>query len=128
MKKDYELNAEIRKILAENWVDTGLLYYKSVGQVVILEGVMKKRGGDMTSITPVVMDKIEKALNALPDVKRVRFRLENFAKVDGDWKHMITKMLERKEKHMMFDPAAIKKMLGLAATGPEGGGAPPAKG
>lgn len=106
---DYEITATAKRILNTNHVDSDACYAKSHGFVLSCEGVVRMIGGDAQSVTPVIMEKVDLQFRAIYGVKSVRWRLDNFIKLDGTWKVVL--LDDRRYKKMMtIETATLKAM------------------
>jgi hypothetical protein len=93
---DFRINAFVRQVLSQFWVDLQTLRYGAVGQVVYLQGRFEKirppmpgtparRPPDWISEDLALLEAVEKEIRRDHLIHDVIFRLENFRKTDGKW-------------------------------------------
>ncbi len=87
-KEDFEINAKARNILVSNRFDCDMLTAKSIGQILNIEGYAKLEERDLMSVTPSMMDNVDKELQMIDGLRRIRYRLENYLYMDGNWRQL----------------------------------------
>ncbi len=88
---DFKINSQVRRILTRNWLDLKKLRYSSIGGIVYLRGTIDviygapaTRASEWEGLTARYVDKVEKDIKRIREVRRVRFELDNWRKgVDG---------------------------------------------
>lgn len=87
-KEDFEINFKARNILVANRFDTDMLTAKSIGQILNVEGFAKLEDRDLMSASPTMMDNLDKEFRGIDGIKRIRYRLENYLYMDGQWRQL----------------------------------------
>jgi hypothetical protein len=89
---DFQINSQVRRVLTRNWLDLKKIRYSSIGGIVYLRGAIDvmygaplTREGSWDGVTAKYVDRIEKDIRSIPDVKSIRFELENWRKAAGRW-------------------------------------------
>jgi hypothetical protein len=89
---DFQINSYVRRVLTRHWLDLKKIRYSAIGGVVYLRGTIDvmygapmTREGDWEGVTARYIDKIEKDIRQIPDVKSIRFEFEDWRKAAGRW-------------------------------------------
>ncbi|RME02447.1 MAG: hypothetical protein D6805_09975 [Planctomycetota bacterium] len=86
---DFEINNLIKSILSQHKIDLSKVNFTSRGGVVYFEGIMKLLDHEALDSVPLkVMEVIDLSINAIQDVKRVRYNLLNLSKTDVGWRYV----------------------------------------
>jgi hypothetical protein len=90
--EDNLLQLKVRATLVRNFVDTRVLSYNVIGQVVHLRGMLvvvyehpDYDSADEHGVNARILLNIEQDLRRLPGVKDIRYDLTNWAKSGGQW-------------------------------------------
>lgn len=89
---DYQINEQVRRILARHWIDTSKLDYGTTNRVVYVRGVIHqiKARADQTHDREEqirLITQIEKEIKRIPGNSGVVMKLEGFRKEGTQWKH-----------------------------------------
>jgi len=95
------LRAEIRSVLAANRIELALLHIGVFGNMVRLQGVLRRAAG-LPELTNEALESMEAEIRRLPGVRRVELHLTNWRRQDSAWKPVAAAVRET----LVFDPHA----------------------
>jgi hypothetical protein len=90
------LRAETRSVLSRNRVELSLLRVGVFGNVIRLQGVLRRAAG-LPEMTHEALENLEREIRRIPGVRRVEMHLSNWQRRDSEWTPTGTAVLESVE-------------------------------
>jgi len=97
------LRAEVRYVLARNRVDLALLRVGVHGNVIRLQGELRRSAG-LPRMTQEAVEGLEREIRRIPGVRRVEMLLANWRRQDSGWKPSDAPVHEESDIEFLAQP------------------------
>lgn len=98
-QEDLAINRSVRKVLVRHWIDLGRVSISSVSGNVTIKGGLHLLRGVKHELEARIVESIFHDIKRITGVKRTSTDLENWAFIDGAWRHLSA----RKDDEVHFD-------------------------
>jgi hypothetical protein len=115
------LRAETRSVLSKNRVELALLRVGVFGNVVRLQGALRRVAG-LPDMTHEALESLEQEIRRIPGVRRVEVHLSNWRRQDSEWIPTAAPVLET----VVLEPQAGEHSADATCSGSRGAGIEPA--
>jgi hypothetical protein len=85
---DFRINAMVRQILVRHWIEVDSISANAINGVLYVRGYIQFRAAKRSlagDITPEFLERLERELKLIRDLKKIRWQLENWDRDETGW-------------------------------------------